>query len=531
MFTRFGKCFKRTHLVAITVAFLFLVMPTSVSHAASAPYTATCTTNGLCVRTGPGTNYGKIGSLNSGAAISVLEEKDGWYRFDYNGKTGWSSGKYLSVSDTDADGLTSSSADASIGSAVCSASTLKVRSGPGSSYKQIGSIQKNKAVTLYDEENGWYQIAYGSKKGWVSAQYLTNLKLSNTGNNTNTNTDGSNTIIGYAVINVSSGSLNVRKGPGTSFARLGTVKDNARLAVYTDQSGWLMIHLGDQEGWICKTYAMYSSGSDPVQSPATNPTPSPSSTATPSPGPTDTSAPASSDEGDGNAVDDSAPIGTGIVNTVSSSLTVRKGPGTSNAKIGSLAKGEAVDIMSISGSWYYISFNGSFGYVSKTYIKIVDIDETQAPATPPVNQDPMVTQIKGTVKLINWFGSGGARDIWPAGSNFTMIDVRTGTVLHMKYWCGTNHADIEPLTKDDTAALKKCYGGRWSWSRRPVWVIINGQAYAGSINGMPHGGETIKNNGMDGQICLHFVGSKTHNNNKVCPLHQAAVQEAYLAGK
>jgi len=51
---------------------------------------------------------------------------------------------------------------------------------------------------------------------------------------------------------------------------------------------------------------------------------------------------------------------------------------------------------------------------------------------------------------------------------------------------------------------------------------------AASINGMPHGGGVISDNGMDGQVCIHFQGSSTHNGNtKFAQLHQQVALEAY----
>ncbi|MBQ4360406.1 MAG: SH3 domain-containing protein [Proteobacteria bacterium] len=48
----------------------------------------------LNVRTGPSTDYSKIGALSSGARVTVLEEKNGWYKINYNGQEGWISASY-----------------------------------------------------------------------------------------------------------------------------------------------------------------------------------------------------------------------------------------------------------------------------------------------------------------------------------------------------------------------------------------------------------------------------------------------------
>ena len=49
----------------------------------------------LMIRTGPSTDYEAIGSLTTYQYITVLEEKNGWYRHKFDGQDGWSSGSYL----------------------------------------------------------------------------------------------------------------------------------------------------------------------------------------------------------------------------------------------------------------------------------------------------------------------------------------------------------------------------------------------------------------------------------------------------
>ena len=74
-------------------------------------------------------------------------------------------------------------------------------------------------------------------------------------------------------------------------------------------------------------------------------------------------------------------------------------------------------------------------------------------------------------------------------------------------------------------------GSKWSWARRPVWIVYNGVRMAASMNCQPHGFETIGGNDMTGQFCIHFVDSKTHGSNKVDADHQSCIDEAYRAGQ
>ena len=131
------------------------------------------------------------------------------------------------------------------------------------------------------------------------------------------------------------------------------------------------------------------------------------------------------------------------------------------------------------------------------------------------------------VELIRWVD---AKDVLKIGATVRVHDVKTGISYHVKSFSNGRHADVEPVTKDDTALLKATYGGVWSWDPRPVWVTVGERTMAASINGMPHAGGVNDDNGMDGQVCLHFLGSSTHNGNKsFTQLHQNGVMEAWNA--
>ena len=129
----------------------------------------------------------------------------------------------------------------------------------------------------------------------------------------------------------------------------------------------------------------------------------------------------------------------------------------------------------------------------------------------------------GSTEKLNWFNGGSSKI--PKGATFKVKDIKTGKVFTVKRWSGYNHIDAEPLTSSDTATMKKIFG-HWSWKRRAVLVKYNGHVYAASMNGMPHGTQTIRNNNFDGHFCIHFSGSKTHGSGKVDAMHQSCVKEA-----
>lgn len=129
-----------------------------------------------------------------------------------------------------------------------------------------------------------------------------------------------------------------------------------------------------------------------------------------------------------------------------------------------------------------------------------------------------------TVYNINWFN--GMDTIFTKYVVVKVIDIYSKQEYYVKRMGGYNHADVQVIDSKNLKIFKEVYGGTWSWTRRPVWVEIDGKYYAGSTNGMPHGFD-ILDIGENGHTCIHFLLSKTHGSKKVDPDHQNCVAYAY----
>jgi hypothetical protein len=126
-------------------------------------------------------------------------------------------------------------------------------------------------------------------------------------------------------------------------------------------------------------------------------------------------------------------------------------------------------------------------------------------------------------KLIDW---SSARELVPRKSIFSITDVASGMSFRVQRRAGTDHADVQPLTKEDSRIMKEIYGGEWSWKRKAVLVHSNGQWIAASMNGMPHGGDGIPDNDFSGHFCVHFLGSTTHKSDEPDVAHQLMIHKA-----
>jgi hypothetical protein len=126
-------------------------------------------------------------------------------------------------------------------------------------------------------------------------------------------------------------------------------------------------------------------------------------------------------------------------------------------------------------------------------------------------------------KLIAW---EDAKFIMPRHSIFSIKDLETGLNFQVQRRAGSDHADVQPLTKEDTKIMKQIYNGRWSWKRKAILVYSDGTRLAASMNGKPHGGDGIPGNGFSGHFCVHFLNSTTHRSKIPDLAHQLMVQKA-----
>lgn len=126
-------------------------------------------------------------------------------------------------------------------------------------------------------------------------------------------------------------------------------------------------------------------------------------------------------------------------------------------------------------------------------------------------------------ELLDWWTE--AQYLWPIGQNARIIDFETGQSFMVRRSYGAFHADVEPLTAEDTRIMQQIWSG-WSWRTRPVIVEINGRRLAASANGMPHSIQTITNNNFNGHFCIHFQNSTRHKDNLQQADHQQNVLTA-----
>lgn len=154
---------RRIWILIILLALVLLATP-EVSAADMRSKAGAVTTGGgnLNVRAQPGSDSPVVASLKKGSYITLLEKSGFWWRVEYGkGKYGYCHVDYITV-------VQGSPIQVSTG-----ITALNVRSGPGTDYSRVGTLDKGETVLLLKSDGAWSRVLYGgTKTGYVSGKYL-----------------------------------------------------------------------------------------------------------------------------------------------------------------------------------------------------------------------------------------------------------------------------------------------------------------------------------------------------------------------
>ena len=300
--------------------------------------TATTTEN-LNLRDKASTSGAILITIPKGNTVTLLSDKssNGWYQVSYEGKIGYASGTYLQENVTNATSLGQTTEN------------LNLRQQANTNGSILAIIPKGEPITLLSDKdaNGWYQVSYLDKTGYVYGDYIT--KISQGSNSSNTTTPSTSTPIeGQTTEN-----LNLRQQANTSASILTTIPKGTTIQVLADKdsNGWYKVNYSGKIGYVSSSYLTITKYSTPEVVKQTG----------------------------------------YVYNLNGTLLNVRPKPSTSQAAIGTLSEGKTVVIIGETGNWYEIEFNGSTAYVSKDYISLT------APTPEVVKQTGYVYNLNGTL--------------------------------------------------------------------------------------------------------------------------------------
>lgn len=124
------------------------------------------------------------------------------------------------------------------GTVVTAGSSLNVRSGPSTGSSVVTKLPNGSFVSLLSRSGSWWQVEYARNRyGYCHADYI--KAITGTPSTVATN----------------SGSLNVRSGPDTSYAKVAALSKGETVIVLSSSGGWSRIlYHGTKTGYVSSRY-------------------------------------------------------------------------------------------------------------------------------------------------------------------------------------------------------------------------------------------------------------------------------------
>ncbi len=139
--------------------------------------------SGVNVRSGPGTDFDKLGVLAESEIVTMKGICDNeWAQIDFDGETGYVSIKYMEIVDESIsldsllEQVKSFNEEESSGveNLAWAVTDVNVRKGPKSSYEVIGQLNQGQSVKVLDSSDAWWwKVEFEGQEAYISAQYLT----------------------------------------------------------------------------------------------------------------------------------------------------------------------------------------------------------------------------------------------------------------------------------------------------------------------------------------------------------------------
>ena len=121
------------------------------------------TGSGLRLRDSMSTTAKTLDTASKGEVVVVLSKSGDWYKVVYDLQEGYMHGDYLSVSKTQS---------AELGYGKVTASSVKVRSGAGTSYSEVNKASRGEKAYIVGIKDGWYNVIFENTVGYIRSDYL-----------------------------------------------------------------------------------------------------------------------------------------------------------------------------------------------------------------------------------------------------------------------------------------------------------------------------------------------------------------------
>lgn len=207
---------------------------------------------------------------------------------------------------------------------VVTGKVVNLRSGPGLNHAVVAKMETGQGLTVLERSGDWMKVSlYNGSQGWVHNDYVAIRNIE-------------------SKVKVTGDKVNLRKGPGTNYAKAGEVRAGVILPVLKKSNDWYLVDApGVGQAWIAGWLTALQNEPAEGKSP-------------------------------------SSPQHVKIKTVV---LNVRSGPGTNYGLVTKIGLNEIHPVLEQSNGWYKIQVGNTPGWVSGDYVELITL------VNEPPNQD------------------------------------------------------------------------------------------------------------------------------------------------
>lgn len=216
---------------------------------------ATIAADAVRMRNGPGLAYDEVNRINAGEGVEVLARHGEWLQLRLEGDANlyWVASELVDIPEAVLYTLDQVPTEMIPPPpppkiAVVREQNLNLRDGPGTNYVSMARMSAGQELTLIQQYNGWFLVEYGTQYGWVTDEFLNIVPgVIERVPEATTVPDPNPPLVGTVLEN----SVNLRRGPGSAYDRVGSVNSGTGVSLLARHRDWYNVQLSNgTRAWV-----------------------------------------------------------------------------------------------------------------------------------------------------------------------------------------------------------------------------------------------------------------------------------------
>ena len=306
----------------LLLATLLLLLGSTTALADTYRFGTVANSSSVNLRRGASKQTERLGSYKRGTWLRILDDYGDWYKVKGpDGKTGYMMKEYIYIS---------AGAMGVVG-IVDVSDSLNLRSKANGSGKIIGAYPDGVPCILLSETGDWYHVSVDGKAGYFNSDYIDKKYMAYS-------TDV------CTVVNPSGKNVNLRKGPGTDYSVVKSIKSGSYGMIIQEGTDWWKICVNGTVGYMMTDYL-----EDGI---------------------------VGKSSGSSSSGDDIGSSSGGYALVDTGRLHLRKSASKASRSLGTYPRGTYVTILEQGGTWCKVKVDGTTGYMMSEFLAFYGMSST-----------------------------------------------------------------------------------------------------------------------------------------------------------